>query len=336
MAERVIALPNESSIKAAAPAWVFPKDAVFAKTLSLDMQHGNPSSRRRIETQLLHFDGIDWQTYSYQWNDEQSDAVLLAAAGAERTFDIVDAATPGGKRQQTWRFSGRAECQRCHNKWSGSALGFTTPQLNNNHDYGGASASQLDTLAHIKIFDRPLPTEKRPQLANPRDPTADQDGRARAYLHANCAHCHRQHAGGAVLAKMHFDLPLEKTDLVNFRPPQGTFGIHAALVTAPANRFRMQARDFRQQFQSAMPETLGLATSHPPALLLVQAAQQQIELPMIVAIRMVTRPTGRTATLVNRQFRCHRSAPFLGVADSLLQTAQFTNQFLDGFLAQRR
>ena len=85
-----------------------------------------------------------------------------------------------------------------------------------------------------------------------------------------------------------------------------------------------------------MPETLGLATSHPPALLLVQAAQQQMELPMIVAIRMVTRPTGRTATLVNRQFRCHRSAPFLGVADSLLQTAQFTNQFLDGFLAQRR
>lgn len=238
VAERVIALPNESSIKAAAPAWDFPKDAVFAKTLSLDMQHGNPSSRRRIETQLLHFDGIDWQTYSYQWNDEQSDAVLLAAAGAERTFDIVDAATPGGKRQQTWRFSGRAECQRCHNKWSGSALGFTMPQLNNNHDYGGASASQLDTLAHIKIFDQPLPTEKRPQLANPRDPTADQDGRARAYLHANCAHCHRQHAGGAVLAKMHFDLPLEKTDMVNLRPTQGTFGIHAALVIAPGDPFR--------------------------------------------------------------------------------------------------
>jgi len=91
-------------------------------------------------------------------------------------------------------------------------------------------------------------------------------------------------------------------------------------VTTPANRFRMQARDLREQFQSAMPETLGLATSHPPALLLVQAAQQQIELPMIVSIRMITRPTGRTTTLVNRQFRCHHSAPFLGVAGSLHQT----------------
>ncbi len=238
VAERVVAVPNELSIKAAGATWTFPKDTVFAKTLSLDIQHGNPSSRRRVETQILHFDGIDWQTYAYQWNDEQSDAVLLAAAGAERTFDIVDANAPGGKRQQTWRFSGRAECQRCHNKWSGSALGFITPQLNKDHDYGGSVASQLDTLAHIQIFEKPLPTEKRPRIANPHDPSADLDGRARAYLQTNCAHCHRAHAGGSVLAKMHYDLPLEKTDMVNLRPTQGTFGIHAAQVVAPGDPFR--------------------------------------------------------------------------------------------------
>ncbi len=244
VAERLVAIPDELSIpnffttKALGVTATFPKDSVFAKTLSLDMQHGQPSSRRRIETQILHFDGIDWQTYSYQWNDEQTDAVLLAAAGAERTFDIVDAKAAGGKRQQTWRFSGRAECQRCHNKWSGSALGFIPAQLNKDHDYGEASASQLDTLAHIKIFETPPPTEKRPQLANPRDASADQDGRARAYLHANCSHCHRQHAGGAVLSMMHFDLPLEKTNMLGARPSQGTFGIHAAQVVAPGDPFR--------------------------------------------------------------------------------------------------
>ncbi len=91
-------------------------------------------------------------------------------------------------------------------------------------------------------------------------------------------------------------------------------------VNASANRFRMQPRDLRQPFQAAMSETLGLAASHPPALLLVQAAQQQIELPMIVSIRMITRSTRRTTTLVNRQFRCHPSVPFLGVAGSLHQT----------------
>ena len=238
VAERLVAVPNELSIKAVGAAWTFPKDSVFAKTLSLDMQHGNPSSRRRVETQILHFDGIDWQTYAYQWNEEQSDASLLDAAGAERTFDIVDANSSGGKRQQTWRFSGRAECQRCHNKWSGSALGFITSQLNKNHEYNGSSAPQLDTLAHIQIFEKPLPTEKRPQLANPRDPSAELDGRARAYLQTNCAHCHRQHAGGSVLSQMHYDLPLDKTNMVGARPSQGTFGIHAAQVIAPGDPFR--------------------------------------------------------------------------------------------------
>ncbi|MDA1049462.1 MAG: PQQ-dependent sugar dehydrogenase [Planctomycetota bacterium] len=238
VAERLIAVPNELSIKSAGAKWEFPKDSVFAKTLSLDIQHGNPTIRRKIETQILHFDGIDWQPYTYQWNDEQSDAVLLDAAGAERTFDIVDANAPDGRRRQTWRFSGRAECQRCHNPWSGFALGFITPQLNKEHDYAGGSASQIDTLAHIKIFETPIPNEERPRLANPRDPSADQDGRARAYLQTNCAHCHRMHAGGSVLSHMHYDLPLDKTNMVGARPSQGTFGIHAAQVIAPGDPFR--------------------------------------------------------------------------------------------------
>ena len=37
----------------------FPKDGVLAKTVSLEMERGNPKSRRRLETQILHFDGTD-------------------------------------------------------------------------------------------------------------------------------------------------------------------------------------------------------------------------------------------------------------------------------------
>lgn len=243
VAERFIAIPDERSIpnffpvKAVGAATTFPQDSVLVKTLSLDMQRGKPASRRRIETQILHFDGIDWQTYSYQWNDDQSDAVLLDAPGAERTFDIADANSAGGKRHQTWRFASRAECQRCHNKWSGFALGFIPAQLNKDHDYGGTVASQIDTLAHIKLIET-APTQKQPRLANPRDASTDAEGRARAYLHANCSACHRQHAGGAVLSMMHYDLPLEKTNMIGMRPTQGTFGIHAAQVIAPGDPFR--------------------------------------------------------------------------------------------------
>jgi uncharacterized repeat protein (TIGR03806 family) len=237
-AERLVAVPGELSIKAAGAAWTFPKDSVLAKTLSLDMVSGNPATRRRIETQLLHFDGIEWQPYTYQWNDEQTDAVLVPGAGAERIFDVADPAAAGGKRKQTWRFAGRAECQRCHNKWSGPPIAFNTPQLNRPHDYSGSPASQLDALAEMKLLEKPVDPKSRTKLANPHDASASLDDRARAYLHTNCAHCHRLHAGSAVLSKMPFDLPLDKTDMVGVRPTQGTFGIHAAQVIAPGDPFR--------------------------------------------------------------------------------------------------
>jgi len=46
------------------------------------------------------------------------------------------------------------------------------------------------------------------------------------------------HAGSSVLSKMHYDLPLDKTDMVGVRPTQGTFGIHAAQVIAAGDPFR--------------------------------------------------------------------------------------------------
>ena len=237
-AKRFVAVPNDSSIKATGTPWSFPKDSVLVKTLSLDTEHGIPSSRRHVETQLLHFDGIEWQPYAYRWNEQQTDAVLLDARGAEGAFDVVDPDAPGGMRKQTWRFSGRAECQRCHNKWSGPPLAFNAPQLNKEVVDDGRTASQLDEFARIGLFENPVATDSRPELADPRDESADRTDRARAYLQVNCAHCHRMHAGSAVLSKMHYDLPLDKTDMVGVRPTQGAFGIHAAQVIAPADPFR--------------------------------------------------------------------------------------------------
>ena len=238
-AQRMVAIPHDGSIDASKATWSFPEDSVLVKTLLLEMERGNIASRRKIETQILHFDGADWQGYSYRWNDEQTDATLLDAGGAEQTLTIADSSVAGGKRLQTWRFHSRAECQRCHNKWSGPPLGFHTSQLNRNHAYSeNQSVSQLETWAHIKLVDK-LPTaEKRSQMADPHDSQADLTARARAYLHVNCAHCHRLHAGGAVLSKMHEDVPLEQTNMLGIRPTQGTFGIHAAQVLAPGDPFR--------------------------------------------------------------------------------------------------
>ena len=54
----------------------FPKDAVLVRTLSL--------AGRRLETQLLHYDGVDWRAYTFAWRDDQTDADLVPAEGAEK------------------------------------------------------------------------------------------------------------------------------------------------------------------------------------------------------------------------------------------------------------
>ena len=67
----------------------------------------------------------------------------------------------------------------------------------------------------------------------------------------------------------------------------------------------MPAGDFRDRLQAAVPVTARLAALRLAALRLVQPAEQHLELPMILAIRMITRPTRRTTTLANRTFRDH-------------------------------
>ncbi len=248
-AERLVALPGESSVvirdnAVGLPpdnfyrAWVFlPKDGVLAKTISLEMERGNPQSRRRLETQILHFDGAEWQTYGYQWNDEQTDAVLVPSGGADRTFTIKDSQAPGGVRQQTWHFASRNECRTCHNTWVNNTLSFNLAQLNRDHRYGDVVDNQLRTLIHAGIIER-NGNRPPPKHADPYDRSADINARARSYLHLNCAHCHTFGAGGTTNLQLSFQPALADMRVVDVPPVQGTFDMADARIVASGDPYR--------------------------------------------------------------------------------------------------
>ncbi|OAI48988.1 hypothetical protein AYO44_00885 [Planctomycetaceae bacterium SCGC AG-212-F19] len=218
-------------------AWIYPSDTVFAKTIALEMERGNPASRRRFETQVLHRDGATWRAYNYVWNDEQNDAILAGPEGFDKTFTIKDPAAPTGRRQQTWHFASRTECHICHTSRAGSILGFNIPQLNRDHNYGNVVAHQLRTLEHIGLFQKPLPPTL-PRIPDPHDTNENLNDRARAYLHANCAHCHRHGGSGTAPFQLLYDLALEKLSLVDTRPAQGSFDLPDARTVAPADPYR--------------------------------------------------------------------------------------------------
>lgn len=235
----------------------FPKDSVLVKTQSLETVQGEPATKRRVETQVLHFDGRDWRGYAYLWNNEQTDAELVPSEGTTRTFKIKDAAAPGGEREQPWRVASRMECIRCHNPWAEFSLAFNPPQLNRDHDYaslGGRSDNQLRTLKHLGVIidkireqnaddsfdvpEQPLSISETPHLANPYDAGEPVDARGRAYLHVNCAHCHRFGGGGSAYVHLPFDVKLADMKAVDKRPGQGTFGIADAKLLAPGDPYK--------------------------------------------------------------------------------------------------
>jgi uncharacterized repeat protein (TIGR03806 family) len=254
-AERFLALPGTTRAKMYDTAVsipggffsgtvFFPKDGVLARTVSIEMERGRPESRRRLETQLLHFDGTVWHGYSYAWNDEQTDATLVPAAGSDRALTITDAKAPGGKRQQTWHYPSRAECMTCHNPWAGHTLAFTLPQLDRDHDYGAVRDNQVRALEHAGLIELLHNPEEKGRFAMPRrltdphDQKALLDDRARSYLHVNCAHCHRFGAGGSVDLELKYDTPLDRMKVLEVRPVQGTFEMANAQILAPGDPYR--------------------------------------------------------------------------------------------------
>ena len=236
--ERWVALPGTENTGIAEEAlgvlaagrWNFPKDTVFAKTYTLALEHGNAATRRRVETQVLHYDGILWGAYSYRWNDTQTDAELVGARGEDTTFTVKDAAAPGGTRQQKWRFFSRVECLRCHNPWDNFAPGFTSFQL-------GLTTPQ-HTGNQLEFFTRLGITPPEPKFTDPFGKVGSLEVRARSYLHANCSTCHRFNGGGAVPAFMNIEKELKESRLVRAAPARGDLGLPDARVIAPADPAR--------------------------------------------------------------------------------------------------
>ncbi|MBI3858316.1 MAG: PQQ-dependent sugar dehydrogenase [Planctomycetes bacterium] len=236
-AERYVALPGTSSVAVQWGRPTFPKDMVLAKTLSLEMERGKAGSRRRLETQVLHYDGRDWQGYSYAWSDDQKDALLVGPAGAEKALVVADAGAPGGRREQKWTYFARAACAGCHTvSWPRFLTSFNDPQL----DRGG-QVERLRAMGLIAATSKdsglslaggPGETKK---LCDPGDAAAELDARARSYLHVNCAVCHRPGGGTSSMLDLRRDRSLQETFALGVPPALGTFGLDGAAILAPGD-----------------------------------------------------------------------------------------------------
>jgi uncharacterized repeat protein (TIGR03806 family) len=173
---RWVSVPAGERIKFAETGeWGFPAGTVFVKHFEMPEQGGDA---KRLETRVLVRDakgGV--YGAAYRWRADGSDAELVQESLSE---DI------GGGR--SWFLPGRADCVKCHTPVSGGVLGVNTRQMNRD--------GQLEAWSRAGLLDRPVADSTRlPRLVDVRDTSEPVTKRARAYLDANCAYCHRP--GGA-------------------------------------------------------------------------------------------------------------------------------------------
>ncbi|NNE00149.1 MAG: hypothetical protein HKN47_22750, partial [Pirellulaceae bacterium] len=262
----------------------FPRGTVLAKTVRYLPDPDQPSSRRRLETQLLHRLNDDWRAYNYVWNDEQTDAVLQDDIATQRKLVVKDPTAPGGSRSQTWRHSSRSECLLCHIWAAGVAHAFWPEQLN----IGYQNENQLARFARLGLFKQSIPANS--PIASPTDTSRTLQERARSYLALNCSTCHRPQGGGS--ANFNFDLTksLQENNYLDALPAQGSFGIKDARVVAPGDPFRSvllyrtlkSGRGHMPQFGSNVIDLKGVRLLHdwissmPPSVNASEPLQQRI------------------------------------------------------------
>ena len=208
--------------------WGYPDSAVFIKLFAIDTVPSDTTTRLLWETRFLinkkdtvKFDTTSqpgkkipvlmdhWYGYSYKWNRDQKDALLIDISGQDDSIKVF----PNGKNaagvQKKWRFPSRNQCATCHRVdyadtlHGRSVLGFFTAQLNRPHP-DTANINQLEYFFNhgvLKGTKSVWTATTTPRWYAFDDSThASVDIRARSYIAANCSGCHgtRGMATGAV------------------------------------------------------------------------------------------------------------------------------------------
>jgi uncharacterized repeat protein (TIGR03806 family) len=215
--------PSEQIGVSADGSWSFPVGTVFVKHFELEQMSG---ANRRLETRfLVHAENERYYGVTYRWRADNSDADLQNPKAFRETVG-----------EQAWHYPSRSECGQCHNSSASFVLGPKTAQFNRPVYYpsSNVTANALQTMQGLGLFSTPLMPASLPRMPTLHEGTAFAQERARAYLEANCAHCHRPDGPGRGEFDLRFSTALAEQQIVGGEVIEG-LGITGAKLLVPQN-----------------------------------------------------------------------------------------------------
>lgn len=260
---RFMHLPKGKKAKATGDGLLdFPVGTVLIKSFGYPADMRSPDKDLRIlETRLLIHRASGWVALPYVWNADGTEATLKRAG---QRMDVSWTHLDGQKRTISYAVPNANQCKGCH--VSGTAMTPIGPKVRNLDD-----GHQLQALAQAGMLSgktqavRPMPVWDRPE-------SGTVASRARAYLDANCGHCHNK-AGPADTSGLwlDWDQPADTNLGIGKRPTaagRGSVGLDFAIKPGDPAASYLVARMASTEPGIAMPE-LSRSMTHEEGVALV-------------------------------------------------------------------
>jgi len=185
---------------------VFPEGTILVKTFFYYYNASDTAQGKQIiETRLLIKGGGEWNVASYEWNADQSDAILRKD-GQDKQVSWID--KQGNSRTIDYRIPSQRECVKCHqNNDQLAPLGPQLRNLNKMVTRDGQNINQLDHLQTIGILNN-FDFSSISSIPDYQNTNLSISERGRAYLDLNCASCHHPN-GLSEAAKKGYDFRFE-------------------------------------------------------------------------------------------------------------------------------
>lgn len=170
---------------------LFPEHTVLVKNFYYPADFNKPDDKRdMVETRLLVRRNGVWEAFTYEWNEQGTDAALMQVGNIRPASWTSEA---GEAMQVNYVIPNKNQCKSCH--IAGNKIEPIGPKLRNlNFAFAypdGSAENQLvkwQQVGYLATGDYGAAHPALPRWDDAALPIAD---RAAAYLDVNCGHCHR-------------------------------------------------------------------------------------------------------------------------------------------------